>query len=140
MPDYITTDKSDSSVTVTLDAGKLLDDGAQYAEYFGHVSPPPGFPSAQDVYRKAIEKLKNTLPNGGKVSVTIPFPPAIGSEAPALPDPAQVLEQLVGAINSAESTLNKQNFVIASGSVDAKLSLGPAEVQVNFSITPKPYS
>lgn len=73
----------------------------------------------------------------------LPQPPAPGAspvEAPAPLDPRQILQDIVNAINGAESTLNLQNFIIATGSITAKLALPAGGVDITFQITPKPYA
>ncbi len=84
--------------------------------------------------------------------IIIPPPPAAPVVAtvetpapPPPPDPTEVLEKIVNAINQAETILNKQNLVIATGSVQASLSVnvgGVAAGQATIQITiqPKPYN
>ena len=80
-----------------------------------HVDDPPPFPIL--------------LPNVGT-----------GSAPSATFSPQDILKQIVDAINAAEQTLNSQNFIIASGSVQAQLNLPGLSGTINFNIAPKPYS
>lgn len=65
--------------------------------------------------------------------------------APAIPEPNEVLEKIVRAINQAEGILNQQNLVIAAGSVQASLNVSvagvvAAQATIQLNIQPKPYS
>jgi hypothetical protein len=91
--------------------------------------------------QKAIDLVTGVLPN--PISVTLPLPPIAGSggsNTPVPDDPGKILQDIVQAINAAENTLHDQNFIIASGIVEATLNLAVAQAKVTFNINPKPYS
>jgi hypothetical protein len=140
-----------SGLTVTIDADKARVSFKPYewidgqAERFSdqHL---PGFPSERDEYVTAASILKGFLQGVGlqdRIDLTVPLPPAPASGnsgGTAALSPADILQDLVDGINAAESRLNVQNFVIASGSVQATLNLPATSVTLNFNITPKPYN
>ncbi|MFQ3568688.1 MAG: hypothetical protein SNJ59_17005 [Aggregatilineales bacterium] len=60
-------------------------------------------------------------------------------------DPNDVLKQIAQAINQAETLLNQQSLVIASGTIETDLyvkvgNVAGAETKITFHITPRPYS
>jgi len=104
------------------------------------LSGPPPLGRALPDPIQALKNLLSAIQETFKLKFPFPALADVGSTVPPPPDPIQVLGDIVNAINTAESKLNEQNFVISGGSVEAKLNLGPAGVTVNFSLTPKPYS
>jgi len=104
------------------------------------LSGPPPLGRALPDPIQALKNLLSAIQETFKLKFPFPTLADVGSTVPPPPDPIQVLGDIVNAINTAESKLNEQNFVISGGSVEAKLNLGPAGVTVNFSLTPKPYS
>lgn len=107
----------------------------------------PFAPSPRDAYVAAANTLKGLLQGVGVPAEihlpTIPLPaPAGGAGGAAVGtlSPERIMQDIVDGINAAESRLNDQNFVIASGSVAATLTLPLTNVTLTFNITPKPYN
>ena len=96
--------------------------------------------AAWQAYQDAVGKLFGAAPS--QPALVIPYPPGYGAAPPAPPalNPQEILNQIVAAINAAEQTLHVQNFVIASGTVQAQLNLPGLNGSIAFNITPKPYS
>lgn len=89
---------------------------------------------------ETVEELKEKIKelSGG---ITIP---GNGSPSPIAPgDPLQPLKRLAEAIDEAESILNQQNLIIASGTVEAALTVNvggaAAEAKVNLNVQPRPF-
>lgn len=82
------------------------------------------------------EKAEDTLSGGGE---------STRPGLPALPggDPMEPLRRLAEAINEAESKLNTQNLVIASGSAEVSLVVevggAAAQASVRLDIQPRPF-
>lgn len=108
--------------------------------------PNNPIPVAIQLILASLDVMK-TLP-GANDPIEVPFPMLAlptppGVESPTPPpaiDPLVVLREIADALNAAESVLNQQNFVIASGTVSAQLTLPIANATVTFTITPRPYS
>ncbi|MFH7245250.1 MAG: hypothetical protein ACHWZW_20625 [Spirulina sp.] len=87
-----------------------------------------------------VDKLKEKIKElSGGINV-----PGNGSPSPIAPgDPLQPLKRLAEAIDEAESILNQQNLVIASGTVEAALTVNvggaAAEAKVNLNVQPRPF-
>lgn len=75
--------------------------------------------------------------------------PGAGGKAdapPALPpiNPVEALRQLAAAVSEAEQTLNQQNLVVATGTMDVELNVDVggvlgAHAKLSLKIEPKPY-
>ena len=143
----VETSTGSEGVTVTIrlkeflyDAGNGLSNEAPHLGPITGVSPRQAWHTAVDVLMAEVHK--QGVPDQFTFGpFALPALPGTGAGVP-LPtiDPLQALQDIVQAINAAEGTLNKQNFVISSGSVEAKLNLPIAGVTVTFAINPKPYS
>lgn len=97
--------------------------------------------SPRSAFNRLVDEIADKLGGPGSFKIG-PFtlPPLLPAPTAEPPSPEQVLQQIVAGINAAESRLNTQNFVIAAGSVEAKLELPVAGVTIMLSIAPKPYS
>jgi len=87
-----------------------------------------------DSVLQLLNKIKDLLDN-------LPAQPP----KPTPMDPVLAVKQIAEAIKQAEETLNKQNLVIASGSVQVDLDVkvgdaAGAHATINFQISPKPYN
>jgi hypothetical protein len=102
--------------------------------------------------RASLTKALDTLAAGLKdflISFEIDLSKYIktdgGSPPPPEIDPLEALEKIAAAINKAETTLNKQNLIIAGGRVETSLdvNIGGAPAvhsTIVFNITPNPYN
>ncbi len=68
-----------------------------------------------------------------------------GGPPPVTIDPLEALEKIAAAINKAETTLNKQNLIIAGGRVETSLDINiggapAAHSTIVFNVTPNPYN
>lgn len=134
----------ENGLTITFDVIGFL---RQHSQSIPDIDPLPGN-AARAAYDIAINTIEDALegvniPSSAKIG-PIPLPSLPGTTdgggvTPVL-SPQQILDQIVKAINTAEDTLNAQNFVISAGSVSAQLNLPFANVDVRFDISPKPYS
>ena len=91
--------------------------------------PPPEIEAWMRDLKSAVEQLTAV--------VTPARPPAM--------DPLVALQRVAEAIRTAEETLNGQNLVIATGSVEMELEVkagdaAGAHAKIQFQITPKPYN
>ncbi len=140
--DFYTYSSDNESITVHYDVIAYLE---SLRTSFDDTPGPLGAPSLRQAYDAAVQVLKNRLQDvniSGQGSFSIPLPPQPDPDGgpPAVVSPQEILDQIVKGINAAEGTLNAQNFVIASGTVEARLQLPIAGVNVTFNIAPKPYN
>jgi hypothetical protein len=102
--------------------------------------------------RASLNKALDTLANGLKnflISIEVDLSKYIKTDGGAPPppaiDPLEALEKIAAAINKAETTLNKQNLIIAGGRVETSLDVNiggasAAHSTIVFNITPNPYN
>lgn len=115
---------------------------------------------AQKVWNSACVAFEGFLDRIGDVIVSLPIPDSIcppppdgGPPSPAQPPPLdvqQTLFNIAAAINEAEKTLNLQNLIIGSGSIETVLDVAievggkllgaGAHTTIKINLGPKPYS
>jgi len=117
-----------------IDNAKNLDDQArQNLEAVVNVIINPFLTRIKDDFGAIlgeIEELKNSVPEPPRL------PPPV--------DPSEVMVALSSAITNAESVLNKQGLVIASGTIEVDINVklpgnvGGATAKLSIQINPKP--